>query len=361
VSCFRGRSRASWTLATVAIVVACVAPTTANALKRSEAAAGRSITFPVVGSVHYADDFGACRDGCQRHHEGVDIMGTKLQHEVAAVDGRVAAVRADASGRSGNMVTVETADGWTYVYRHVNNDTPGTDDDANPAYWRFGPGISVGARVHAGQLVAYLGDSGNAESTAPHLHFEVRTPDGTPVDPYASLRRARRADARGACLDARSPAPRADAPDNVTLRPVAQRLSVPRPAVALAPTPSGQGYWVTDDAGEVTAYGDARARGGATKLHLDAPIIDLVPTVTGNGYWLLAQDGGIFSYGDAHFYGSPAQRDVHVPLVAMTASPGGQGYWVLARDGEIFNFGGAGFFGANGCTLEQRSNEQPTR
>jgi peptidase M23-like protein len=333
------------------MVVACVAPTTANALKRSDAADGRSITFPVVGSVRYADDFGECRDGCQRRHEGIDIMGTKLQHEVAAVDGRVVAVHADASGRSGNTVTLESADGWTYVYRHVNNDTPGTDDDANPSSWRFGRGISIGARVHAGQLVAYLGDSGNAESSAPHLHFEVRTPDGTPVDPYATLRLARRADARGSCRDGAPPRPaRADVPRTVTSPSAAQHLSSPRPAVALAPTPSGQGYWVTDDAGDVSAYGDARARGDAKRLHLDAPIIDLVPTTTGNGYWLLAEDGGIFSYGDAHFYGSPAQMDVHVPLVAMAASPGGQGYWVLARDGEVFNFGNARFFGAHSCT-----------
>jgi hypothetical protein len=334
----------------VAVVVACAAPAPASALRRSVDVTRPSIVFPVVGSVRYSDDFGACRDGCTRRHEGVDLMGDKLQREVAAVDGRVVAVRTDASGRSGNMITLEAADGWTYVYRHINNDTPGSDDDANPANWRLAPGISLGARVRAGQFVAYLGDSGNAEATAPHLHFEVRAPDGTPIDPYAILRHAPRSHGREACPASPGAASRAGAPENAAPPPAAQRPIGPRHAIALATTPSGLGYWVTDDAGDVTAFGDARMRGDAAKLHLEAPIIDLVPTATGNGYWLLAQDGGIFSFGDAHFYGSPAQTDVRVAVVAMVPTPGGQGYWVLARSGEIFSFGNAHDFGATACT-----------
>ena len=53
------------------------------------------LTFPVIGTVHYTDSFGDCRDGCTRRHEGIDIMGTKLLHEVAAAAGRVTFVRAD--------------------------------------------------------------------------------------------------------------------------------------------------------------------------------------------------------------------------------------------------------------------------
>src|SRR5690349_2631894 len=107
----------------------------------------RPIRFPVAATVHYSDDFGACRSGCTRRHQGNDLLGTKLMHEVAAHDGTVTFVRADASGTSGNMLDITDSDGWTYVYIHINNDTPGTDDGKNPAQWRFAPGIKVGAHV----------------------------------------------------------------------------------------------------------------------------------------------------------------------------------------------------------------------
>jgi hypothetical protein len=337
-------------------------PASASALDKPGAAAYRRITFPVVGAVHYSDTFGACRDGCRRRHEGIDLMGAKLQHEVAAVDGRVTSARADAGGRSGNTLTIEDADGWSYVYRHINNDTRGSDDDANPARWRFAPRIAPGVRVRAGEFVAYMGDSGNAESTAAHLHFEVREPDGTAVDPYESLRRAQLRHAGTQCDDA----PIAAAPAAPAAAVAAVRAGndgpVPaapaRPMIAMAPTPSGQGYWLADDAGRVTAYGDARNVGDATALDLDQPIVDITPTATGRGYWLLARDGGIFSYGDAHYYGSSAEEHVPVPIVDMTTTPGGQGYWLLGADGQVFAFGNAGFFGTTACTDAGAGNDR---
>ena len=47
--------------------------------------------------------------------------------------------------------------------------------------------MTVGSQVRAGQVIAYMGDSGNAEGSVPHVHFEIRQPDGTPVNPYQSL------------------------------------------------------------------------------------------------------------------------------------------------------------------------------
>ncbi len=74
--------------------------------------------------------------------------------------------------------------GW---YIHLNNDTPGTDDGLG---WGFADGISSGVHVTAGQLIGWVGDSGNAEWTASHLHFELHHPDHGSVNPYPHLREA---------------------------------------------------------------------------------------------------------------------------------------------------------------------------
>jgi murein DD-endopeptidase MepM/ murein hydrolase activator NlpD len=146
----------------------------------------RPITFPVEGPVTFTDTFGAPRSG-GRTHQGIDLMGKKMQRLLAAADGEVTALRHDNSGLSGNSLTITDAQGWRYVYIHINNDTPGTDDGANRFEHAFAPGMRRGAKVTAGQHVAYLGDSGNAENTPPHLHFEIHTPNGQVINPYPSL------------------------------------------------------------------------------------------------------------------------------------------------------------------------------
>lgn len=149
----------------------------------------RSMVFPVVGSVSYSDTFGAPRSG-GRTHEGQDLMGAKGQVLVAAADGVLTTVRHDQSGLSGNMIRLTDAEGWTYVYIHINNDHPGTDDGANVFEQAFADGVVQGQRVRAGEPIAYLGDSGNAETTAPHLHFELRAPGGAVVNAFPSLQAA---------------------------------------------------------------------------------------------------------------------------------------------------------------------------
>ena len=183
--------------AAVAIVlVLTITPVRAGVVAPDAQTAVRSIVFPVAGdNVSYTDTFGAPRSG-GRSHEGQDIMGPKLEKLIAARNATVHALKNTATpdGSSGNYLILEDPEGWQYWYIHVNNDTPGTDDGANPPKWIFGPGIVRGAQVVAGQLVGYLGDSGNAEWTAPHLHFEIHKPDGTVIDPYESLKVAKRLD-----------------------------------------------------------------------------------------------------------------------------------------------------------------------
>jgi murein DD-endopeptidase MepM/ murein hydrolase activator NlpD len=164
----------------------------------------RSIVFPVAADVSYSDTFGAARSG-GRSHEGQDLMARKGTIAVAAVDGTVSWLRHDTSGLSGNMLRITDAEGWQYVYIHLNNDHPGTDDGANRYDQAFVDGIRAGQKVKAGEPVGFVGDSGNAESTGAHLHFEIRTPDGIAVDAYSSLRASGRLVLGGAQLDATRP------------------------------------------------------------------------------------------------------------------------------------------------------------
>ena len=73
----------------------------------------------------------------------------------------------------------------------------------------------------------------------------------------------------------------------------------------------------------------------------------MAPTPTGDGYWLVASDGGIFTFGDAGFHGSTGNIALNKPIVGMAATPTGAGYWLVASDGGIFTFGDAGFYGSH--------------
>ena len=156
------------------------------------------IVFPVVGPTSLTDTFLACRSGCSRKHMGQDLMGPKMSPLVAAFDGVVTSLRRQTRPGGGNYVVISAdhgpAAGWSAMYLHVNDDTPGTEDGRGTAQWAFPAGIEEGARVVAGQLIAWRGNSGDAEATAPHLHFELRHGwgwGGTVVNAFPSLIAAR--------------------------------------------------------------------------------------------------------------------------------------------------------------------------
>ena len=175
--------------AAVALCAALLAPDAA----RAQDAQVHDILFPVIGEVTYTDTFGAPR-GSGRTHEGQDLMGDKMQPLVAA-DSGVITMLTWPEPSYGYYIELTADDGWTYSYVHINDDTPGTDDGAAERDDVYGPGIDEGVHVERGQLLGYLGDSGNAENTAPHLHFEMRDASGALVNPMASLDAAERADA----------------------------------------------------------------------------------------------------------------------------------------------------------------------
>ncbi|MDO8482787.1 MAG: peptidoglycan-binding protein [bacterium] len=147
----------------------------------------RAIYFPVNGPNSFRDDFHEPRGvSGEREHLGVDIIAAKMTPVVSTVDGYVSyVVSPEASW--GYSISVRDDAGYQYRYLHINNDTPGTDDGKGGEANAYVSGIKRGARVSAGQHIGWVGDSGNAEDTVSHLHFEIRGPNRTPINPYESL------------------------------------------------------------------------------------------------------------------------------------------------------------------------------
>ncbi len=146
------------------------------------------LIFPVVGQVTYQDDFGQPRPGGP--HQGNDLLAAKKSIAVAVENGKVKFWTTSAS--AGCMLYLYGDSGTTYLYIHLNNDLTAKNDNRGRcvpgvAYAR---GLQDGARVQAGQQVGYVGDSGDANGIASHLHFEVHPNGGKAVDPYPYLQSA---------------------------------------------------------------------------------------------------------------------------------------------------------------------------
>jgi iron transport multicopper oxidase len=115
-------------------------------------------------------------------------------------------------------------------------------------------------------------------------------------------------------------------------------------------TPSGAGYWIFTSAGRVFTFGDAPRFGDLGALRLKGSIVASVATPTGLGYYLLGSDGGVFAFGDARFYGSTGGLRLNRPVVGLVPTRTGRGYWLVASDGGVFAFGDARFRGSMGGT-----------
>ena len=143
------------------------------------------VTFPQETQVTvFASTFGAGRSGGRRH-TGNDLMAPKMTKVYAAADGVITVI--DTSSRGGRYIEIDHGSGWTTRYMHLNNDHPGTDNGS--AVWAFTvvSGLAVGSLVRAGQHIAWVGDSGNAEWTGSHTHFEIAH-EGREIDPYPYLK-----------------------------------------------------------------------------------------------------------------------------------------------------------------------------
>jgi len=127
-------------------------------------------------------------------------------------------------------------------------------------------------------------------------------------------------------------------------------LTLNQPVVGMAATPDGLGYWLVAADGGVFSFGDARFSGSTGGAALNQPVVGMAATPDGLGYWLVAADGGVFSFGDARFFGSTGGTTLNQPVVGMAATPDGLGYWLVAADGGVFGFGDARFLGSTGGT-----------
>jgi murein DD-endopeptidase MepM/ murein hydrolase activator NlpD len=122
----------------------------------------------VAGSTWFTDTWGAPRSG-GRTHKGVDMsaaFGAKL---VAMNSGTV---RLNWHSSGGRQVYITSGDGNFYYYAHMSG---------------YAPGLATGQRVNKGQVIGYVGTTGNAATA--HLHLGLGLIGGGLVNPYPTVRR----------------------------------------------------------------------------------------------------------------------------------------------------------------------------
>jgi len=248
------------------------------------------LTFPLAedatyydGSYRYTNDYYQCRGGssCPRRHRATDIMADAGTPVHAVVGGTVRQVTGMGCGWS-NSGSLNNPPGWGYAAIVTGDDGReywyihlGEQD--GPASGAYADGITCGSRVERGEHLGYVGSSGNASASAPHLHLEIRDDDVTDpygssrINPYFSLRDA----------ESRGDFPGAERFDPYEFEDqVDQRLAGPE-RVATAAALAGH-YWPdgADDVVLATGRDHADAVAGtALAADLDAPLLLATPTI----------------------------------------------------------------------------------
>lgn len=142
--------------------------------------AARHLTIPVEGipAEKLVRSFHDARSG-SRVHEALDILAPKGTPVVAVEDGLVAKLF---NSKAGGITLYQFDPGKEYAYYYAHLD-------------RYEDGIREGDQLKRGQVIGYVGVTGNAPKDTPHLHFAVfrLTPEkhwwqGTPIDPFDILR-----------------------------------------------------------------------------------------------------------------------------------------------------------------------------
>jgi murein DD-endopeptidase MepM/ murein hydrolase activator NlpD len=139
-----------------------------RAPKVRERLTGQRYAFPVYGEASVADDFGAPRQiGA---HEGNDVFAPFGAPVLAVADGVVE--RVGTLPISGNRLWLRTGAGDAFFYAHLS---------------AFSPDAVNGRKVRAGTVLGFTGNTGDAEPTPPHVHFEIHPGGKDAIDPHAIL------------------------------------------------------------------------------------------------------------------------------------------------------------------------------
>ncbi len=137
------------------------------------------IALPIagIGPAQLKDTFDEAR-GSERHHEALDISAPKGTPVHAAVDGKVAKLF-DSKPGGLTVYQFDGAEKFVYYYAHLE---------------RYAPGVKEGDFIKQGELVGYVGSTGNADPATPHLHFAIFELDddkqwwkGRPINPFPML------------------------------------------------------------------------------------------------------------------------------------------------------------------------------
>jgi len=140
----------------------------------------RQLTLPVQGIKRdeLRDTFNEAR-GSARKHEALDVLAPRNTPVLAVEDGKIARLfLSDAGGIT--IYQFDPTETYCYYYAHLE---------------RYADGLKEGAPIKRGQVIGYVGTTGNAPRDTPHLHFaifkmtdEKRWWQGTPLDPYSVLK-----------------------------------------------------------------------------------------------------------------------------------------------------------------------------
>lgn len=125
-----------------------------------------TMTCPINGFTTFTDTWGAPRSG-GRSHQGVDMLASRGTPTVAIESGTIQ--RLGNGGLGGITIWMLGQSGDEYYYAHLD---------------AWAAGLSTGQSVSAGELIGYVGSTGNASYSVPHLHFELHPGGGSAVNPY---------------------------------------------------------------------------------------------------------------------------------------------------------------------------------
>jgi hypothetical protein len=298
---------------TTTVPAAAPAPTTATTVPGATTTtvpAGTVIptaAFPVQGPCWFTDTWQAPRGGGRRH-EGVDIIARAGLYVYAVADGTLTRQVFDRPGSlSGNAWWLTQADGTYYFYAHLS---------------AFAPDLKVGSKVVAGQILGFIGRTGNAG--AAHLHFEVHPGGGAAINPTPTVR------ATDGCK---------------RTEPLAQ------PSGTLPPTPStlppaGSGPTTTTP-GTAPATTAPSTPAPTTTAPVTAPITSVPLSTRAGTEWQYIAPRSIFDSSSSGTVRAQSRQTVRLPAIAGVPSGTGAVMLRITTQGS----GAGGFITLHPCDI----------